>query len=63
MEPRKKEMAHRYFTSILRDVTMDKVMNAIEDTKAFKNALKKIQSREENPYQAAEKLTQKIINL
>ena len=63
LEERTRDFAHHYFKSVLKDVTFEKVDQLLRDSDIFKSALKQIETRKLDPYNAAKDLVETIVKI
>ncbi len=61
IEPKKKDLERLYFNSLLKDLTLDKLMLFMESSEEYRNVLQKIKSSSMDPLNAAEIMVNKII--
>jgi len=61
MDPKRKELEHIYFQSLLKDLTLEKILLFMEDSTDYRQALKKIESGSMDPITAAESMVNKIL--
>jgi GTPase len=62
IEGKRKEQETLYFTSLLRDLTLDKLMAFMENAPEYREVLNKIESGEMDPLTAAELVVKQIIS-
>lgn len=60
IEQKKNKMEQSYFKSLLTDLMLEKIMHFMDTSQEYKEALKKIQSREIDPLSAAECLADSL---
>ncbi len=60
---KQKEMENSYFNALLKDLTINKIVEFIKTSDKYRAVLKKIQSREIDPLSAAQLLTDTIIKI
>jgi GTPase len=56
-----KKMEHLYFNSLLKDLTLEKILMLMRNSECFKQALNKIESGAIDPLTAAEQMTNKMM--
>ena len=62
-DTKKNDMENSYFNALLKDLTIDKIVNFIKTSDKYVKTLKKIHSREIDPLSAAQILTDTIIKI
>jgi LAO/AO transport system kinase len=60
MDPRRKDQEILYFSSLLKDLTLEKILLFMETSQAYNKAVQKIQSGSIDPLSAAEHLVNEI---
>jgi len=60
IDRKRKELEHLYFHSLLKDLTLEKLLLFMKDSEDCKKAEKKIRSRELDPLSAAELMVNKM---
>lgn len=58
---KKKEMEQLYFNSLLKDLTLERILMLMRNSEGFKQALNKIESGSIDPLTAAEQMTNKMM--
>ena len=62
MDEKKKEQERLYFTCLLRNLFISKLLLSVENTRDYKEVLNKLGSREIDPITAAEQVVEKVLN-
>ncbi|MCP4719168.1 MAG: methylmalonyl Co-A mutase-associated GTPase MeaB [Desulfobacteraceae bacterium] len=62
MEEKRKEQERLYFTCLLKNLFISKLLLNVENTRDYKEVLNKLGSREINPITAAEQVVEKMLN-
>ena len=60
MDQKRKKLEHLYFQSLLTDLTLEKILLFMNDSKVFREALNNIESRKIDPITAAQRVVNKI---
>jgi LAO/AO transport system kinase len=58
---KEKKLARAYFKSLLTDLTLEKILQFMEDSTDFRHALEKIEAREMDPMTAAQQMADKLV--
>ena len=61
LDQKKTRLEHVYFQSLLKDLTLEKIVAFMESSKEFTRALTQIESREMDPITAAQNLVNKVM--
>ena len=61
LEEKRKEQETLYFTSLVRDLTLEKIMGFMETAPQYRQILNQLESREMDPFTAAEQVVQKML--
>jgi len=61
IDRKRNELEHRYFQSLLKDLTLEKIVLFIQNSTEYQHTLKKIESRKLDPLTAAQRMVDKVI--
>jgi LAO/AO transport system kinase len=61
LEEKRKEQETLYFTSLVRDLTLEKIKGFMETAPEYKEVLNQLESRKIDPFTAAEQVVQKLL--